>query len=35
VLEALLARHGLHCAVTYTPYPKRPTPSLLMVARKD
>jgi predicted SAM-dependent methyltransferase len=35
VLQALLERHGLRCAVSYTPYPRRPTPSLLMVARKD
>jgi predicted SAM-dependent methyltransferase len=33
-LEELLARHGIRTEFAYTPYPRRPTPSLLVIARR-
>ena len=33
-LAALLGAHGFESEFMYTPYPKRTTPSLLVIARK-
>jgi SAM-dependent methyltransferase len=33
-LAALLARHGIAVEFAYTPYPDRPTPSLLVIGRR-